>query len=211
MRLKFPAFITRPVANGKFILFFRIPPIPPLPPTTTDRLRDQTNAEDCSRFTPPGCPKLQRNPPQVMLDAKLIWFIAGIVLILAEFVAPGVVVVFFGVGAVITSITTWLGLTPGIGGQAAVFGASSVLLLFTLRRYVKSWFVGKSADYDGDLDDDFTGREARVIRDIPGDGLDGRVEIKGAEWKARAVEAIPAGTTVIIERRDGLTLHVRNR
>jgi membrane protein implicated in regulation of membrane protease activity len=146
-----------------------------------------------------------------LLDAKLIWFLAGILLILAEFVAPGVVIVFFGVGAVITSITTWAGLTPGIGSQAAVFGLSSVVLLFTLRRYVRQWFVGKSADFDGDLDDDFTGREARVVKDIPGHGLDGRVEIKGAEWKARSEAAIPAGTTVVIERRDGLTLHVRQR
>jgi len=149
-------------------------------------------------------------PPE-MIDAKLLWFLAGVVLILLEFAAPGVVVVFFGVGAVITSITTWAGLTPGIGSQTAVFGISSVLLLFTLRRYVKRWFVGNSADFDGDLDDDFTGREARVVEDIPGDGADGRVEIKGAEWKARSAEAIPAGAVVIIERRDGLTLHVRNR
>ncbi len=146
-----------------------------------------------------------------MTDPKLLWLIAGITLILLEFAAPGVVVVFFGVGAVITSITTWLGLTPGIGSQTVVFGLTSFALLFTLRRFVRNWFVGKSGGMNGDLDDDFTGREARVVRAIPGPGEDGRVEIKGAEWKARSNEAIPAGTTVIIDHREGLTLHVRTR
>ncbi|BCX47025.1 hypothetical protein HAHE_09330 [Haloferula helveola] len=146
-----------------------------------------------------------------MLDPKLLWLIAGIIMILLEFAAPGVVIVFFGFGAVVTSITTWLGLTPGIGSQSLMFGGSSIILLFSLRRYVKKWFVGNSEDGEGDLDDDFTGREARVTHDIPGPGADGRVEIKGAEWKARAETAIAAGETVIIENRSGLTLHVRTR
>lgn len=145
------------------------------------------------------------------LDAKTMWLIAGFVLILLEFVNPGVVLGFFGVGAFITSLTTWIGLTPAIGSQTLVFGITSFALLFTLRRLVKQWFVGKSDGDGGDLDDDFTGREARALSDIPGPGHDGRVEIKGAEWKARAEEPVAAGDIVIIERREGLTLHVRPR
>ena len=146
-----------------------------------------------------------------MFDAKLIWFLLGLALILFEFAAPGFVVFFFGAGAIVTAITTWAGLTPGIGSQSLVFGVSSMVLLFCLRRYLKKWFVGDSDESAGDMDDDFTGREARVIDALPGNGLDGRVEIKGAEWKARSVEAIPPGAIVIIERREGLTFHVRPR
>jgi membrane protein implicated in regulation of membrane protease activity len=135
----------------------------------------------------------------------------GVLLILAEFFAPGVIIVFFGIGAILTSITTWAGITPGIGSQAAVFAISSVTLLFGLRRYVKKWFVGDSANLNGESDDDFTGREARVISDLPGSGGDGQVEIKGSNWKARSEVAIPAGATVIIVRRDGLIFHVRPR
>ena len=146
-----------------------------------------------------------------MNDPITLWFIAGALLILAEFMVPGVVIVFFGVGALITSLTTWLGLTESLTSQTFMFGSSSVVLLFSLRHLVRSWFVGKSDDENGDLDDDFTGREALVTRDIPGPGIDGRIEIKGSEWKARAESTIPAGTTVIIDGRQGLTLHVRNR
>lgn len=145
------------------------------------------------------------------LDAKTMWLIAGFVLILLEFVNPGVVLGFFGVGAFITSLTTWIGLTSGIGSQTLVFGITSFALLFTLRRLVKDWFVGKSDAVGGDLDDDFTGREARVLSDIPGPGHDGKVEIKGAEWRARAEQPVTTGDIVIIVRREGLTLHVRPR
>lgn len=145
------------------------------------------------------------------LDAQTLWLLAGVLLILAEFFAPGVIIVFFGVGAILTSITTWLGWTPGVGTQAAVFAISSVTLLFGLRRYLKKWFVGDSANLNGESDDDFTGREARVVGDLPGRGGDGLVEIKGTNWKARSEAPIPAGETVIIERRDGLTFYVRTR
>jgi membrane protein implicated in regulation of membrane protease activity len=145
------------------------------------------------------------------LDNQTLWLLAGVLLILVEFFAPGVIIVFFGVGAILTAITTWLGWTPGIGSQAAVFATSSVLLLFGLRRYVKNWFVGKIADPNGAPDDDFTGREARVVASLPGNGGDGVVEIKGSNWKARSETAIATGETVIIERREGLTFHVRPR
>lgn len=146
----------------------------------------------------------------MQLDAKTIWLLTGVLLIMVEFFAPGVIIVFFGIGAIITALTTWMGLTDGIGEQAAVFGISSAILLFGLRRYVKKWFVGDSTNFNHG-DDDFTGREARVIVSLPGHGGDGQVEIKGANWKARSEVAIPAGSTVIIERREGLTFHVRPR
>ena len=139
------------------------------------------------------------------------WLIAGVILILAEFAAPGFIVFFFGVGAILTAITTWLGITPGTGSQAIVFGTSSLALLFGLRRFAKGIFVGTTDPAAGDLDDDFTGREARVVHDIPGGIGDGRVEIKGAEWKARSDSPIPAGTIVTINRREGLTFHVSPR
>lgn len=145
------------------------------------------------------------------ISPQNLWLLAGVLLIFAEFFAPGVIIVFFGVGAILASITTWAGLTPGIGSQAAVFAISSVALLFGLRRYVKKWFVGDSANLNGESDDDFTGREARVVGDLPGNGGDGVVEIKGTHWKARSEAPIPAGQTVIIERREGLTFYVRTR
>ena len=145
------------------------------------------------------------------MQPEHLWLIAGVLLILAEFAVPGFIVFFFGVGAILTALTTWIGLTSGAGSQCFVFGLSSFALLFGLRRFAKGIFVGTTDPAVGDLDDDFTGREARVIQDIPGGIADGRVEIKGAEWKARADSPIPAGSIVVIDRREGLTFHVTAR
>jgi inner membrane protein len=37
------------------------------------------------------------------IDPEILWLVAGVLLVLAEFFAPGVIIVFFGVGAIITS------------------------------------------------------------------------------------------------------------
>lgn len=145
------------------------------------------------------------------LDAQTLWLLAGVLLILVEFFAPGVIIVFFGIGAVATAFTTWAGWTTGIGSQSAVFAVVSVSLLFGLRRYIRKWFVGDSTDLNGGTDEDFIGREAHVVTALPGRGGDGQVEIKGTRWKARSEGPIPAGTTVIIERREGLTFYVHPR
>ncbi|MDB6079998.1 MAG: hypothetical protein JWO82_3745, partial [Akkermansiaceae bacterium] len=99
----------------------------------------------------------------MLIDPKIAWLLFGVVLIALEFFAPGVILVFFGLGAIIASLTTWTGLTPELGEQTMVFGISSLVLLFGLRHFVKKWFVGHTQHSGGNHDDDFTGKEARVL------------------------------------------------
>ncbi|MCP4148860.1 MAG: hypothetical protein GY757_14030, partial [bacterium] len=47
------------------------------------------------------------------IPPEAIWAILGVVLVFIEFIIPGLVIVFFGVGALITALTTWIGITPG--------------------------------------------------------------------------------------------------
>lgn len=141
------------------------------------------------------------------LTPELFWFLLGLVLLLAEFALPGIIIMFFGIGAWITAITTWIGITPNATSQNIVFAVSSLLLLFVMRNRLKKIFVGTSTN--DAIEDEFTGKEARVISDI--DSAKGKIELKGAEWNARSEEPIAANTLVIIERREGLTLHVRPR
>ena len=70
----------------------------------------------------------------------LIWFLAGLAFIIFEFALPGIILVFFGVGAWITSLTTWAGLTPGWTSQLLTFSISSVFLLVLLRRWFRAKF-----------------------------------------------------------------------
>lgn len=142
----------------------------------------------------------------------IIWFVCGVVLILSEFFLPGIILVFFGMAAVVVSLLTWGGMLQSFAGQLTIFAVASLVLLFALRRFFKEWFVGRNADVahgEGELDrDEFRGREVRVVEAIAAGGY-GKVELKGANWKATCEQALEAGALAEVVKRDGLTFHVR--
>jgi membrane protein implicated in regulation of membrane protease activity len=141
---------------------------------------------------------------------ELVWFVCGIVLVLLEFVMPGVVLVFFGVGAWVTALTTYLGMTPGSASQLLVFAIVSVVLLFALRRYIRlrfSGFVSERQAPDRNLDE-FTGKNVVVLEDIA-PGKPGTVEFKGAPWRAESGDSLRRGDNGVIEKRDSLTLKIK--
>jgi membrane protein implicated in regulation of membrane protease activity len=140
-------------------------------------------------------------PPQVL------WFLFGSLLIIVELALPGILLVFFGVGAWVTALTTWIGLTPGLPAQNIVFCSCSLVLLFLLRNRLKTIFVGNTTN--DKIEDEYTGKEVLALSDIS--DSHGKVEIKGTEWNARSESLIPSASLVIVERREGLTLHVRPR
>ena len=143
------------------------------------------------------------------LDTKMLWFIAGLVMILLEFVAPGVIIVFFGIGAWIVAMGMWIGLIDSVPAQCMTFVISSLVLLFALRRYVTSWFVGGSSNAGADIEDEFVGKTVRVVRAIGGGEDTGKVELKGAEWNARCSEELLPGRFATVVKRDGLELTVK--
>lgn len=116
--------------------------------------------------------------------------------------------------AVIVSLMTWGGWLGSFAGQLTVFVVCSLVLLFGLRKFFKNWFVGRSADVanrEGEVDrDEFRGREARVVEAIPAGGY-GKVELKGANWRATCDEALAEGALAEVIKRDGLTFHVRGK
>jgi len=144
------------------------------------------------------------------LDPLLIWFLVGLALILVEFMLPGIILVFFGCGAWIVAVTTWLGLTDTLWSQLLLFAVVSILLLLCLRRWVRSRFLGfMSSEQDPSVDlDDFTGREVKVVQAIAPGSREGRVEFKGAEWIAVADHSLAKGKLARIIAVDGITLQV---
>ena len=140
----------------------------------------------------------------------LIWFLAGLALILFEFMVPGIILVFFGIGAWITALTTWAGLTGGWTSQLLTFSISSVVLLVLLRRWFRARFFGHltgGQDPNENLDE-FKGQVVTVTAAIdPASG--GKVEYKGADWSARSTAALGIGSRAVIESIDGITLVVK--
>jgi membrane protein implicated in regulation of membrane protease activity len=143
---------------------------------------------------------------------ELVWFICGAVLVLMEFIVPGVILVFFGVGAWVVALTTYLGLTRGNASQLMVFAAASLVLLLALRRYIRSrfsGFVSERQEPDRNLDE-FTGKSVLVLEDIA-PGKPGKVEFKGAPWRGESEVSFSQGESGVIERLDGLTLIIKKR
>ena len=141
-----------------------------------------------------------------------IWFIVGVALIVSEFFLPGIVLVFFGISAILVAILEWCGLVTELSTQLWVFSVGSLVLLFALRRFFKQWFVGKVKDDAdaGEIDlDEFVGKEVKVVEAIAGEGTRGKGELKGADWKASSLDALEVGAIAEVVERDGLTLVVK--
>jgi len=145
------------------------------------------------------------------INPQLIWFLIGLGMIISEFFVPGIILVFFGLGAWTAAVTTWMGLTAGWTSQLLVFAVTSVIYLVLLRR----WFQERFAGFEGDQQDpksildDFEGQLVTVIEDINPEDGSGRVEFKGAQWSARSTTAIAAGERAKVTGVDSITLLVK--
>jgi inner membrane protein len=144
------------------------------------------------------------------MNPAMIWFLGGLVMVLAEFAMPGIILIFLGLGAWVTSFALWMGWIESTSAQTMLFAISSVGLLVGLRRLFKSWLMGRSLAGTAEVDlEEFLGKRAKALTDIPANGT-GKVEFKGVQWNALSDSPVSAGATVIITGREGLALRVRN-
>ena len=143
----------------------------------------------------------------------LIWFLVGLVLIFLEFAVPGVILVFFGIGAWVVAATTYLGLTGSFESQLLLFAVISILLLVALRKWIKGKFYGHVGDVQDQTKnlDEFTGQRVVVLEDVIPNKMEGAVEFKGARWRAISDEHIKNGEVAIITGTDGIILNIKKR
>jgi membrane protein implicated in regulation of membrane protease activity len=67
------------------------------------------------------------------LAPQVIWFARGFILLVIESAAPGIIIIFFGVGAWIVALVC-LFFDISLNVQLLIFIVSSVVLLVTLRK-----------------------------------------------------------------------------
>ena len=145
---------------------------------------------------------------QLLSNPGLLWFIAGLVLLLTELFAPSLILIFFGLGAwVVTAL--YLLFNIGFPTQLIVFAVSSIMLLVFLRKKLKPVFLGyvSSKQNSGQNMDDFFEKEAVVVARIE-PGKPGKVEFNGVAWDAVSDSSIDVDTRVKIIDRSGLKLKV---
>ena len=61
----------------------------------------------------------------IIIIPTLTWFLIGLVLIFFEFAAPGIILIFFGTGAWLVAVTTYLELTTSLESQLIVFAVGN--------------------------------------------------------------------------------------
>ena len=137
---------------------------------------------------------------------ELVWFILGLILLLMELVLPGFVIFFFGVGAWVTALVCLIS-NPGINLQVIIFTITSILALLAFRRMIQNKFIYNKDDRSGEVEAEFTGKEAIAVSDFGSDRT-GKVEFKGTSWKAESKSDITAGQKVIILEKDSFKLIV---
>ena len=142
----------------------------------------------------------------ILSNPAVIWFLIGLGLLLLELVLPGLVIIFFGVGAWVTALACVIH-DFNLNWQILIFLVASLLGLVLLRKYLKRTFFGKKGEEIDDQLEEFIGRKARVIEDFM-DGT-GRIEFKGTQWTARCQEPVKKNQWVIIVSKDSLILEVK--
>jgi len=147
----------------------------------------------------------------MILSSSLIWFLIGVVFLVSEILLSGFILIFFTAGCWIVALVTWL-LEIELASQIFIFVASSLTLLFTLRKYSLKIFRGKTRE---SIDDHYTdskiGKTAMVTKTIS-PNMPGEIRVMGSFWRANAEEAIEEGQSVLIESQeseDGLTFRVK--
>jgi membrane protein implicated in regulation of membrane protease activity len=143
------------------------------------------------------------------LKPEVIWFAIALVLLILEFVLPGLVIFFFAAGACVVALVC-LVTDIGINAQLAIFIVTSVLALLCLRRWLKGIFVGHVTSTQNMTEDlrEFVGERA-VVKEKITPKLAGKVEFHGTNWAAQADEEIGEGAVVEIIGKNNITLKVK--
>ena len=135
-----------------------------------------------------------------------LWLGSGIFLMAIEFLVPGLVLVFVGLGALTVALGLYLGYLGGIDQQFTTFFISSIIYLLTLRFLVLRFVPSDNRKENINEDEEVMGSIVEIVADI-NSGEFGRVEHSGSSWQARAEgdQTILKGEQVKIIGRDNIT------
>jgi len=119
----------------------------------------------------------------IPFDPAWLWLIGGVVLLIAEVIAPGFFLIFIGAAAIATGLLT-LAVGLAVALQLAVFA----VLAFLAVRIIGRHFYASRYDYTSDplLNDRVArllGKVVVVVQAVDSHG--GRVRVGDSEWSAR--------------------------
>lgn len=139
------------------------------------------------------------------LDPSWLWLIGGVVLLIAELIAPGFFLMFIGAAGIATGLLSLL-LPIGLALQLALFAILAVAIVRIGGRRAYSF------KYEHSSDPFLNNRVARLLGQVvvvvePVDANGGRVRVGDSVWSARGGPAA-VGERVRIVDIDGNCLKV---
>jgi membrane protein implicated in regulation of membrane protease activity len=141
------------------------------------------------------------------LNDAVIWFCIGFAFFVLEFLIPGFILFFFGIGAWFVAVLS-LFFDVSINVQIVLFISSSIVTVLLFRKWIKKK-LGMTGVNSSQLDDEFIGKIGRAETSII-PGSNGKVEFKGTSWDATSNDVISAGENVIITETRSILLVVKS-
>lgn len=138
------------------------------------------------------------------IEPGWLWLIGGVVLLIAEIIAPGFFLLFIGAAAMATGVFTIL-FDLGAAPQLALFALYAVIALMVGRKVYANRDVNSSDPLLNDRSARLVGKVVMVVNAV--DDHDGRVRVGDSEWSARGGPAA-AGERVRVTGVDGNCLLV---
>ena len=138
-----------------------------------------------------------------------IWMLAGLAMLTVEILIPGgIIMVFFGVSAILVGSLVALGVGGPPSFQILLFTVLSVVSLLALRGPILRRM--KATPNSHDPVDSLAGESALVLEAME-PGAEGRVELRGSAWSARneSDRTLSVGAKSVVSRVENLMLFVR--
>ena len=116
------------------------------------------------------------------IEPGWLWTIGGLLLLMAEIIAPGFFLIFVGAAAIATGAFALL-FDLGSAAQLTLFALYALVAVMIGRRVYANAAVDSSDPLLNDRAAQLVGRSVTVIADV--DDHNGRVRVGDSEWSAR--------------------------
>lgn len=134
-----------------------------------------------------------------------IWFGAGVIFLLAEFVLPGLVVLFLGLGAMLVALGRWLHLLEGVISSFTAWFIISLVLVIFLRQLLARFVPAETSYQSPEENLNAQGTVVEVLDAVDDQHSDGRIRFQGSSWPATCLEGrIASGSKARLLYRDNV-------
>jgi membrane protein implicated in regulation of membrane protease activity len=141
---------------------------------------------------------------EAIMNPSLVWFIVGLVLLIAEMFHGAMFLMWIGAAALLTALAALFIHTDWV--LWLIFAVSSVALLLASRPLARS--IHGRVTTPSNVDS-LVGMQGVVLETIDPLANTGQVRIRSEQWRARSSVPIKQGAHVVIERIEGTTLMVK--